>query len=96
MVRGARNLASNIVGMADITNIANDILNALVKDLKLRPNDYVYEPPLRIAFEMRGLPIQQIRSGLEHARRLGWLRFNAHLDIYMLTRKGFDLVPIGY
>ncbi len=87
---GARNLAGTIA--ANATSVARDILVALVNDLKIRPGDYVYETPIRVAFELRGIPATDIRTGLEYASQQGWLSFDSQLRVYVLTKLGFARV----
>jgi len=69
--------------------VASEILETLITDLKIRSDDYVYESALRIAFELRGLPIEDIRAGLEYAEQQGWLSYRPDMRVYMLTEKGF-------
>jgi len=81
-----RRFLSNLAGPA---RIAMDIIEALVRDLKFRPGDFVYEKPLGIAFVARGLPVDDINGGLEHAQQQGWLVFDPVQRIYTLTQAGF-------
>ncbi len=73
------------------TSVASDILESLVMDLKIRPGDYVHETPVRVAFQLRGLPDSDIRAGLEHASHEGWLLFDPELRVYRLTKTGFEM-----
>jgi len=72
--------------------IATDIVKAVVTDLKLRPGEFVYEKPLGTAFRARGLTVEDIGAGLEHAKQQGWLVFDPVQRIYTLTHAGFDIV----
>lgn len=72
--------------------IAKDIIDALVQDLKLQPGGFVYEKPLGIAFQARGLTVEDINGALEHAKQQGWLIFDPVWRIYTLTPVGFAIV----
>ncbi len=80
---------SNLAGPA---RVAKNIIEALAQDLKLRPGDFVYEKPLGTAFRARGLTVEDIHSGLEHAQQQGWLIFDPVQRIYTLTQAGFEIV----
>jgi len=81
-------VASNLASPA---RIAKDIVEALVQDLKFQPGDFVYEKPLGIAFKARGLAVEDISVGLEHAKQRGWLIFDPVQRIYTLTQAGFAI-----
>jgi len=81
-------LASNPASPA---RIAKDIVEALVQDLKFRPGDFVYEKPLGIAFKVRGLAVEDISGGLEHAKQAGMAHFRPVQRIYTLTQAGFAI-----
>lgn len=84
--------ASNLANPARIARIAKDIVAALVQDLKFRPGDFVYHKPLDIAFRARGLTVEDISGGLEHAKHHGWLIFDPVQRVYTLTHAGFAIV----
>lgn len=72
---------------------ARVILKAAVQELRLKAGDFLYEPPLRIAFKFRGLQVEDIWAGLEYAKAQGWLRFEPSAGAYTLTKAGFEAAP---
>ncbi len=72
--------------------IAKDILDVLVRELKFRPGDFLYESALVIAFKVNGLTVKDTTAGLAYARQQGWLIFDPDLQAYELTRAGFATV----
>ena len=77
---------------SEVASVARVILRAVVKDLKVRPGDYVHLAALRIALELRDLPLADLRAGLHHAQQSGWLRFDANMRMYALTEVGFGTI----
>ncbi len=77
--------------VGDPARIAKDIIESLVRDLKLQPGEFVYERPLCTAFGLRGLTVEHILGGLEHARQQGWLISDPVQRIYTLTSVGFEI-----
>ena len=69
--------------------IAKQILDALVIDVRLQARDLIYEEPLRSSLIAVGFGEEDIHAGLEHAEERGWLTHDAGERVYVLTRAGF-------
>lgn len=80
-----------VPALAGAARIAKHIVQALVRDLKLHPGDFVYEKSLDEAFKTLGLAAEEINGGLEHATAQGWLVFDSDQRIYTLTQTGFAI-----
>jgi hypothetical protein len=65
------------------------ILETLVKDLKLRADQFVPDQALKLAFEKRGGHRADIPAGLKYATEQGWLRYDNDKDTFFLTEAGF-------
>ena len=70
--------------------VAKYILEALVRDLHLRPGDFVYQKSLHLAFQTRGATPEQISRGVEHVIAQGWLCLDFAQRTYTLTQAGLS------
>jgi len=87
----SNNLDEQIVSsVGDRAHIAEVIIDALVRDLKFGPGDFVYEKTVSVAFTLWGFTAEDILAGLSFAKQQRWLLFDADLLTYTLTQVGIS------
>jgi hypothetical protein len=69
-------------------DVAERILDILVKDLGLKPGDRVPDHQLKAHYRLGGGDGGDIRVGLEYASAKEWLRYDRATDAWFLTELG--------
>ncbi len=75
---------------------AEVILEVLVREIGLEPEQGVPDQRLKAKFRERGRHHDEIAAGLKYATTdQGWLRYDRGTDSLFLTQSGFDWVKNG-
>jgi hypothetical protein len=71
-------------------DVAERILDVLVKDLGLKPGERVPDHELKAKYRARGGDAGDIKVGLEHAEEQQWLSYDRSKDAWYLTELGHE------
>jgi hypothetical protein len=70
--------------------IAEGILDMMVKDLKLKPGDAVPDQQLKERYRARKGDSADIKEGLKYAADEGWLAYELTTQMWHLTELGHE------
>jgi hypothetical protein len=71
-------------------DVAEWILEILVKELDLKAEDYVPDHKLKDGYRARGGDSADITVGLKYAEASGWLKYDNPKDTWQLTTLGYE------
>ena len=71
--------------------VAEWILDILVKDLRLKPGDAMPDQQLKEKYRARSGDSADIKVGLEYAEKQGWLTYSRAKQTWYLTPEGHQL-----
>lgn len=72
-----------------LEQVAETLLDILVKDLDMKPGQEVPDHALKERFRARRYDAANIKDGLKYAHQRGWIEYSAE-DRFTLTANGFD------
>jgi hypothetical protein len=73
-----------------LEQVADTLLDILVKDLGLQPGQDIPDQTLKERFRARSYDAANIKDGLEYAHQRGWVQYDAARDRFTLTADGFE------